>query len=108
MTKEEYKNKINELNKQKDILDTQINKIDKEFRDCLLKELEEQGIISGTKVLVRTRTWYGDEVDTITYFFGVSIEFGEIKYIFNKIKKDGTMSQRNKYLIGTVISIDKI
>lgn len=76
MTKEEYKNKINELNKQKDILDTQINKVNKEFRDCLLKELEEQGITSGTKVLVRTRTLYGDEVDTVTYFFGYLSNLG--------------------------------
>lgn len=43
------------------------------------EELKEQGITSGTKVLVRTRTWYGDEVDTVTYFFGVSIELGKIK-----------------------------
>ena len=43
------------------------------------EELKEQGIISGTKVLVRTRTWYGDEVDTVTYFFGVFIELGKIK-----------------------------
>ena len=43
------------------------------------EELKEQGITLGTKVLVRTRTWYGDEVDTVTYFFGVSIELRKIK-----------------------------
>ena len=40
------------------------------------EELKEQGITSGTKVLVRTRTWYGDEVDTVTYFFGYLSNLG--------------------------------
>ena len=40
------------------------------------EELKEQGITSGTKVLVRTRTLYGDEVDTVTYFFGYLSNLG--------------------------------
>ena len=108
MTKEEYRKKIDELNEQKDALKAQIEQVNKEFMDSLLREIEKQGITPGTKVSVKTKTWSGYEVDTVTCFFGVSIEFGEIKYIFNKIKKDGTMSKRNQFLIGTVISIDKI
>ena len=108
MTKEEYTKKINELKTQKRALDAQIEQVNKEFKESSLRELEEQGITQGTKVLVKTKTWSGYEVDTVTCFFGVSIEYGEIKYIFNKIKKDGTMSKRNQFLIGTVISIDKI
>ena len=108
MTKEEYRKKIDELNKQIYALNAQIGQVNKEFKESSLRELEEQGITPGTKVSVKTKTWSGYEVDTVTCFFGVSIEFGEIKYIFNKIKKDGTMSKRNQFLIGTVISIDKI
>ena len=108
MTKEEYTKKINELKTQKQALDAQIRQVNKEFKESSLRELEEQGITSGTKVSVKMKTWSGYEVDTVTCFFGVSIEYGEIKYIFNKIKKDGTMSKRNQFLIGTVISIDKI
>lgn len=108
MTKEEYTKKINELKTQKRALDVQIGQITQEFIQDSLRVLEEQGITPGTKVSVKTKTWSGYEVDTVTCFFGVSIEFGEIKYIFNKIKKDGTMSKRNQFLIGTVISIDKI
>ena len=108
MTKEEYRKKIDELKTQKRALNAQIKQINQEFIQYSLSELEEQGITPGTKVSVKTKTWSGYEVDTVTCFFGVSIEFGEIKYIFNKIKKDGTMSKRNQFLIGTVISIDKI
>ena len=108
MTREEYQKRINELKKQKEALDVQIRQVRKEFGDSLQRELEEQGITPGTKVSVKTKTWSGYEVDTVTCFFGVSIEYGEIKYIFNKIKKDGTMSKRNQFLMGTVISIDKI
>ena len=108
MTKEEYRKKIDELNEQIYALNAQIKQINQEFIQDSLRELEEQGITPGTKVSVKTKKWSGYEVDTVTCFFGVSIEFGEIKYIFNKIKKDGTMSKRNQFLIGTVISIDKI
>ena len=108
MTKEEYTKKIDELNKQKVALSTKIEQVNEEFKNSLLRELEKQGITIGTKVSVKMKTWSGYEVDTVTCFFGVSIEYGEIKYIFNKIKKDGTMSKRNQFLMGTVISIDKI
>ena len=108
MTKEEYRKKIDELKTQKRALDAQIGQVNQEFIQDSLRVLEEQGITPGTKVSVKTKTWSGYEVDTVTCFFGVSIEYGEIKYIFNKIKKDGTMSKRNQFLIGTVISIDKI
>ena len=108
MTREEYQKKIDELDEQKKSLNALLYQVNMEFIGSLLRELEEQGITPGTKVSVKTKTWSGYEVDTVTCFFGVSIEFGEIKYIFNKIKKDGTMSKRNQFLMGTVISIDKI
>ena len=108
MTREEYQNKINEIRKQKDALDAQIEQVHKEFRDSLLRELEEQGITPGTKVSVKTRTWRGDEIDIETYFFGVSLVWGEMTYVFHKIKKDGTMSQINQSIGGRIISIHKI
>ena len=108
MTKEEYTKKINELKTQKRALDAQISQVNKEFKESSLRELEEQGITSGTKVSVKTRTWRGDEIETETFFFGVSIEWGEVRHVFHKVKKDGTMSHRNQYLMGTVISIEKI
>ena len=108
MAKEEYTKKIDELNEQIYALNAQIKQINQEFIQDSLRILEEKGITQGTKVSVKTKTWSGYEVATVTCFFGVSIEFGEIKYIFNKIKKDGTMSKRNQFLMGTVISIDKI
>ena len=108
MTKEEYTKKIDELNEQIYALNAQIKQINQEFIQDSLRILEEKGITPGTKVSVKTKTWSGYEVDTVACFFGVSIEYVEIKYIFNKIKKDGTMSKRNQFLIGTVISIDKI
>ena len=108
MTKEEYTNKINELKTQKQALDAQIRQVNKEFKESSLRELEEQGITSGTKVLVKTKTWRGDEIDIETYFFGVSIEWGELRYVFHKVKKDGTMSQINQYIEGRIISINKI
>ena len=106
MTREEYQVKIKELKEQKNALNAQIEQVKKEFMDSLLREIEEQGITPGTKVSVKTKTWRGDEIDTETYFFGVFIECGEVRHVFHKVKKDGTMS--NQYLIGTVISIDKI
>ena len=108
MTKEEYTKKINELNEQIYALNAQIKQINQEFIQDSLRILEEKGITPGTKVSVKMKTWSGYEVDIVTCFFGVSIEYGEIKYIFNKIKKDGTMSKINQFLMGTVISIDKI
>ena len=108
MTREEYQKKIKELKEQKDILNAQINQVNKEFMDSLLVEIEEQGITLGTKVLVKTKTWRGDEVDIETCFFGVSLEWGELRYVFHKVKKDGTMSQINQYIEGEIISIQKI
>ena len=108
MTKEEYTNKINELKTQKQALDAQIRQVNKEFKESSLRELEEQGITSGTKVSVKTKTWRGDEIDIETYFFGVSIEWGEARHVFHKVKKDGTMSQINQYIEGRIISINKI
>ena len=108
MTKEEYTKKINELKTQKRALDAQIGQVNKEFKESSLRELEEQGITSGTKVLVKTKTWRGDEIDIETYFFGVSIEWGEARHVFHKVKKDGTMSQINQYIEGRIISINKI
>ena len=108
MTKEEYQKKIDELNEQKDALKAQIEQVNKEFGDSLLMELEEQGITSGTKVSVKTKTWRGDYIDTETYFFGVSLVWGKMTYVFHKIKKDGTMSQINQSIGGRIISIHKI
>ena len=108
MTKEEYQKKIDEIKKQKDTLDAQIEQVKKEFIDSLLRELEEQGITPGTKVSVKTKTWRGDEIDTVTYFFGVSIVWGTPTRVFHKIKKDGTMSQINQYIEGRIVSIHKI
>ena len=108
MTREEYKKKMNELNEQKDALKAQIEQVNKEFGDSLLMELEEQGITSGTKVSVKTKTWRDDYIDTETYFFGVSLVWGKMTYVFHKIKKDGTMSQINQYIEGQIISIHKI
>ena len=50
MTIEEYQKKIDE---QKDILNAQINQVNKEFIGCILKELEEHVITSGAKVSVK-------------------------------------------------------
>ena len=108
MTKEEYTKKINELKTQKRALDAQISQVNKEFKESSLRELEEQGITQGTKVSVKTKTWRGDEIDIETYFFGVSIEWGEARHVFHKVKKDGTMSQINQYIEGRIISINKI
>ena len=108
MTREEYQKKIDEIRKQKDALDAQIEQVKKEFIDSLLRELEEQGITPGTKVSVKTKTWRGDEIDTETYFFGVSIVWGRVGYVFHKAKKDGTMSQVNQYIEGRIVSIHKI
>lgn len=108
MTKEEYKAKIAEIDKQEEELKSQRVKFNKEFQDSILRELEEQGITPGTKVSVKTKSWTCNEVETETYFFGVAIVWGEAKLIFHKVKKDGTMSQVNHYLNGDVISIHKI
>ena len=108
MTKEEYQKKINEFKEQKNALNAQIEQVKKEFKDSLLRELEEQGITPGTKVSVKTKTWRGDYIDTETYFFGVSLVWGKMTYVFHKAKKDGTMSQINQYIEGQIISIHKI
>lgn len=108
MTTEEYQKKIDELNKQKIALRTKIEQVNEEFKNSLLRELEEQGITTGTKVSVKTKSWTGNEVETETYFFGVSLVWGERTYVFHKIKKDGTMSQINQYINGEIISIRKI
>ena len=108
MTREEYQKKIFELEKQKVALNAQIEQVNKEFRDSLLRELEEQAITPGTKVSVKTEKWNGDKIDTETYFFGVSLVWGKMTYVFHKAKKDGTMSQINQRIEGTIISIHKI
>ena len=108
MTKEEYQKKINELKEQKNALNAQIEQVKKEFKDSLLRELEEQGITPGTKVSVKTKTWRGDYIDIETYFFGIFRGWNTVTYVFHKIKKDGTMSQINQYIEGQIISIHKI
>ena len=109
MTKEEYQKKINEFKKQKNALNAQIEQVKKEFKDSLLRELEEQGITPGTKVSVKTKSrWNNEEIETETYFFRVGIMCGDVEHIFHKIKKDGTMSQVNQYIGGQIISIHKI
>lgn len=108
MTKEEYQKKIFELEKQKVALNAQIEQVNKEFGDSLLMELEEQGITPGTKVSVKTKKWNGDEIDTETYFFDVSLVWGKMEYVFHKTKNDGTMSKINQYIGGRIISIHKI
>ena len=107
MTIEEYKKKINELKEAKYALDAQIDQVNKEFKDSFMRNLEEQGITPGTKVLVKD-TLGGDEFETETYFFGVGMVFGEMRPVFRKIRKDGTMSQINQYIDGKIISIHKI
>ena len=86
MTREEYQKKIFEIEKQKVALNAQIEQVNKEFGNSLLRELEEQGITPGTKVSVKTKTWRGDEIDTETYFFGVSLVWGKMTYVFHKTK----------------------
>ena len=108
MTREEYQKKINELNEQKDALKAQVEQVNKEFMDSLLRETEGQGITPGTKVSVKSKTWRGDEIDTETYFFGVSLVWGNVEHVFHKIKKDGTMSQINQCIGFPIISIHKI
>lgn len=109
MTREEYQVKIKELKEQKNALNAQIEQVNNEFRDSLLRKLEEQGITPGTKVSVKTKSWWhGEEIETETYFFGVGIVYGDVTHIFHKIKKDGTMSQVNQYIGGQFISIHKI
>lgn len=108
MTKDEYEAKIAKIDQQERELKSQRVKVNKEFQDSILKELEEQGINPGTKVSVKIKSWNGTEVETETYFFGVGIVWGEVKHIFHKVKKDGTMSQVNHYLGGNLISIHKI
>lgn len=108
MTREEYQKKIKELNEQKDALKAQVEQVNKEFMDSLLREIEEQGITPGTKVSVKSKTWRGDEIDTETYFFGVSLVWGKVEHVFHKIKKDGTMSQINQHIEGRIVSIHKI
>ena len=108
MTREEYQKKIDELNEQKDALKAQIEQVKKEFMDSMLRELEAQEISPGTKVSVKTKTWRGNEIDTETYFFGVSLVWSRVGYVFHKAKKDGTMSQINQYIGDPIISIRKI
>ena len=110
MTKEEYKAKIAEIDKQEAELESQRMKTNKEFTDSLLKELEEQGITPGTKVLVKIKYWWQKEdIKTENYFLDVRIPFGEVKYIFHKAKKDGTMSHVEYKISGEdIISIHKI
>ena len=108
MTREEYQEKIVEIEKKKVALNAQIEQVNKEFGDSLLRGLEEQGITPGTKVSVKTKTWRGDEIDTETYFFGVSLVWGKMTYVFHKTKNDGTMSKINQYIEGTIVSIHKI
>ena len=109
MTKEEYKAKIAEIGKQEAELKSQRIKVTKELRDSMLKELEEQGITPGTKVLVKTKSWQNKEIKTETYFLDVRIPWSEVKYIFHKAKKDGTMSHVEYKINGEdIISIHKI
>ena len=110
MTGEEYQKKINEIKNQKDALDTKLQQLHKVFKDSLLKELEEQGITPGTKVLTKIKYWWQkEEIKTKTYFLDVRIPWGEVKYIFHKAKKDGTMSHVEYHISGEdIISIHKI
>lgn len=109
MTKEEFKKKIDEIENQIGELHAQKKQVKQDFKDYFLRELEVQGITPGTKVLVKTKTWNGSEVETETYFFDICIKWDDnAECIFHKIKKDGTMSQVIHYLVGKVISIHKI
>lgn len=107
MTKDEYKAKIAEINQQEVELSRQRGQVKKEFKDSILKELEEQGITPGTKVSVKKKSWRGDE-EIEAYLSNVDIVWDEVKYSFHKVKKDGTMSQVNLPLYGSIISIHKL
>ena len=109
MTKEEYKAKIAEIGKQEAELRSQRMETNKEFTDSLLKELEEQGITPGTKVLVKNKYWWqNNESETEAYFFDVRIPCGGVEYILCKAKKDGTMSHIEHINGENIISIHKV
>lgn len=108
MTEEEYQKKIDEIKNQKYALDTKLQQLHKVFKDSLLGELEEQGITPGTKVLVKTKSWLGKEIEIETYFFDAAIEWDKVTRIFHKVKNDGTMSKIRHYIEGAFISIHKI
>lgn len=100
MTREEYIQKSEELQKQEIEIRTKRNELQAEYKKSLNAPYEH---LLFKKVRVTYKTWFwNDESDEertdIGYWGGYYIEFGEFKPRFYQVKKDGTMSSRELHL----------
>lgn len=100
MTREEFIQKSEELQKQEIEIRTKRNELQAEYKKSLNAPYEH---LLFKKVRVTHKTWFwndkSDEERTdIGYWGGYYIEFGEFKPRFYQVKKDGTMSSRELHL----------
>lgn len=100
MTREEYIQKSEELQKQEVQIKTKRGELQEEYRKSLNEPYKH---FLYKKVTVIYKTWFwndkSDEERTdIGYWGGYYLEFGEFKPRFYQVKKDGTMSSRELHL----------
>lgn len=96
MTREEYIQKSEELQKQEIEIRTKRNELQAEYKKTLNAPYEH---LLFKKVRVTYNTWGWDadgsaEKTVVCYWGGYHIQFGEFRPRFYQIKKDGSISSR--------------
>lgn len=111
MTREEYIQKSEELQKQEIEIRTKRNELQAEYKKSLNAPYKHLLL---KKVRVTYKTWFwndksGEERTDIGYWGGYYIEFGEFKPRFYQVKKDGTMSSRELHLYSKeILSMEEV
>lgn len=111
MTREEYIQKSEELQKQEVEIRTKRSELQEEYRSSLNKPYEH---LLYKKVRVAYKAWFWndkseEERTDIGYWGGYYLEFGEFKPCFYQVKKDGTMSSRELHLYPKeIISMEEV
>lgn len=105
MTKEEYKAENKRISSEIEAL----KKLEKELKDAYIEE--HCPFDGGDKVKITTVEYDGETIreELIGIVCDCRASFdGELNYSFRKVKKDGTVSDRNLYVYGEIKSVELI
>lgn len=111
MTREEFIQKSEELQKQEAEIHTKRKELQAEYKKSLNAPYEH---LLSKKVRVTYKTWgwrAGDpaEETVVCYWGGYYIQFGEFRPRFYQIKKDGSISSRELHLYAKeILSMEEV